>query len=111
MLFKKKQKRFAFFRCRLREKTDNGPGRIYLNDQMWKDITVPMGCTRELYLQALDKDDPIVDTESQTALIVRLSNGSLTEIVVDELTVRNLKAKVSPAGVSVIFFSFFVLSL
>lgn len=73
---------------------------------MWKDITVPMGCSRELYLQALENDDPIVDTESQTAVIVRLSNGSLTEIVVDELTVQNLKAKVSRVGDASIFENF-----
>lgn len=66
---------------------------------MWKDIGTPIGCPRELYLQALDKDDPIVDIESQTALIVRPCNGSLSEIVVDELTVQNLKAKVSETGI------------
>lgn len=86
-------------RCRLRRKMNDGPGKICMNELLWKDLD--LGYTDwELYLQELDHDEPIIDPISQTSLIVRqylpVANtaGPLQEIVLNEPNLANLKVKV-----------------
>lgn len=79
-------------------KNSGGPGKIFLNDQLWKDLN--LGYEWELYLQVLESEEPIVDPERQTSVIVkrclplRNNGGRLREVVIQDRSVASLKAKV-----------------